>query len=57
MNKANGNYIKFSIYKVKICSETPLNAFNLKMDFCKQTYETDKISSKEADLGGKVIFL
>jgi hypothetical protein len=55
MIKTNVNYIKITIHKAKICSDNNLSSFSLKIDFEKQTYETDKIANREIDFGGKVI--
>ena len=57
MRKSNGNYIKLTLYKAKICSDSNVNAYSLKLDFCKQICETDKIMGKEIEFGGKVIIL
>ena len=54
MKKSNGNYIKTTIYKARICSESSITSYSLKLEFGKQTCESDKISGKEAELGGKV---
>jgi hypothetical protein len=54
MKKSNGNYIKLTIYKAKICSESSVNSYSLKMDFCGQSSETEKISTRDVDFGGKV---
>ncbi len=54
MKKTNGNYIKVTIYKSKVCSDCTMSNYSLRMDFCKQSYETDKISTKDFDMGGKV---
>jgi hypothetical protein len=56
MKKNNSNYIRLTILKIKQCSEQNLSSYSLKIDFCKQTNETDKLSAKELDLG-KVIYL
>ena len=53
MHKSNGNYIKITLYKVKICAEN-IKTFTIKMDLGKQTQETEKIQNREVDLGGKV---
>lgn len=54
MIKSNVNYIKVTIYKAKLCSDNNLSSYSLKLDFDKQTYETDKIANREIDFGGKV---
>jgi hypothetical protein len=54
MNKSNGNYIKVTLYKAKICSDANLSAFTLKMEFSKQSQESEKIITREMDLGAKV---
>lgn len=54
MLKSNGNYIKITLYKIKICSETNIKSFTIKMDLGKQSQETEKIQNREVDLGGKV---
>ncbi len=55
MQKLNGNYIKVTLYKAKICSEANLNSFILKMDCNKQSLESEKVQGREADLGAKVL--
>jgi hypothetical protein len=50
----NGNYIKVTLYKVKVCSDVNLSAFTLKMEFSKQSQESEKIQTREMELGGKV---
>ena len=55
MKKSSGNYIKVTIYRAKICSDSNISSYSLKLDFCKQSCETDKISGKDIELGGKVI--
>lgn len=52
--KKSGNYIKITLHKIKICSDTHISAYNLKLSFGKQSSETDKFSVKEVDYGGKV---
>ncbi len=54
MHRSNVNYIKLTLYKAKVCSEVSLNAFTLKMDFSKQSLESEKIQGRDVDLGGKV---
>ncbi len=54
MKKSNGNYMKVTIYKTRICSETTISNYSLKMDFCKQSCETEKITVKDFEMGGKV---
>jgi hypothetical protein len=54
MKKSTGNYLKVTIYKAKILSESMINSYTLKMDFCKQSCETDKIPAKDFEMGGKV---
>ncbi len=54
MKKSNGNYIKVTIYKAKLCSDSNISSYSLKMDFLKQSCETEKITTKDVDFGGKV---
>lgn len=54
MKKSNGNYIKVTIYKAKICPDCNISSYSLKLDFLKQSFETEKISTKDVDFGGKV---
>lgn len=56
MKKTNGNYIKVSLYRAKIYSEININSYTLKLDFGKNSIETDKITSRDVDLGGKSYF-
>jgi hypothetical protein len=55
MKKTNGNYVRLTILKIKLCNDQNLSSYSLKVDFCKQSNETDKLTGKEIDLG-KVIF-
>lgn len=54
MKSSNGNYLKVTLYKVKICSDITLSPYSLKFEFLKQSTETEKISLRDVDFGGKV---
>ena len=54
MKKSTGNYMKVSFYKAKVCSDFNLGSYSLKLDFGKQSHETEKIAAKDIELGGKV---
>jgi hypothetical protein len=51
MKKSNSNYVRLTILKIKLCGDHNLGSYSLKIDFCKQTNETDKLTAKEIDLG------
>lgn len=46
--------MKVTIYKAKVVSEGNFSNYSLKMEFCKQTNETEKITGKDFEMGGKV---
>jgi hypothetical protein len=52
--KKSGNYIKITLHRIKVCADIQVSSYNLKISFGKQTHETDKITMKEVDYGGKV---
>lgn len=45
------NYIRVTILKAKILGDANLASYNLRMEFCKQVHETDKISGKDVEMG------
>jgi hypothetical protein len=56
MKNAN-NYLKVTLIKIKIPNEVDISSFNLKMEFAKQTQETEKFTSKEADINKVRIYI
>ncbi len=55
MKTTNGNYLKVSIYKIRVCGDNNLLSYNLKIELSKNLIETEKINKREVDLGGKVL--
>jgi hypothetical protein len=53
--KANTNYLRLTLLKVKMCQYTQISKYKLKFDFQKQSQESELLPGKEVELG-KVYF-
>lgn len=51
------NYLKITLFKVKICNDKEIGNFKLKMSIGNSYYDTDKITTREFEFGGKVIII
>jgi len=52
--KANTNYLRLTLLKIKMCQFTKISKYKLKIDFQKntqQTQETEQLPGKEIELG------
>jgi hypothetical protein len=50
MKNNSNDYLRITILKIKVSSESTVNNFTIKLEYDKQTQETDKIAGREIDL-------